>query len=76
MKNVLFLLLCLLIAGCTNGALYRADPNYDEKGWAGCVTKAVIKKILVKVSNKLIGYGIGLAVEMVACVWDCMDFKF
>lgn len=50
--------------------------NYVEKGWAGCVTKAVIKKILVKVSNKLIGYGIGLAVEMVACVWDCMDFKF
>lgn len=41
MKNVLFLLLCLLIAGCTNGALYRADPNYVEKGWAGCVTKAV-----------------------------------
>lgn len=25
MKNVLFLLLCLLIAGCTNGALSRED---------------------------------------------------
>lgn len=65
-----------IVKTSTLDAIIRILNGYIEKGWAGCVTKAIVREILRKVANKLVGFGVAYTVEMVVCVWDCMDFDF
>lgn len=44
-------------------------------GWAGCMTRLVVKQFLEKVAGAMVGFGVVLTIEMTACVWGCMDIK-
>ena len=51
-----------ILNGCIQGTIVK------------CLTKAMAEKILQKVASNLVGYGAGLAIEVIVCVTGCMEF--
>lgn len=44
-------------------------------GWAGCMTRLVVKQFLEKVAGAMVGFGVALTIEMTVCVWGCMEIQ-
>ena len=40
-----------------------------------CITRAVVKQILTKITSSFLGFGTVLAAELIICVYDCLDFQ-